>query len=449
MAIVRKKESLGLLIGDVAVFTISLWATLAIRNLNLPTSDNFMAHLAPFSLLFMVWILVFFIAGLYDKHTLMIKSKLPQKVLTAHIFNIAIASLFFYAVPFFAIAPKVTLFLYLLVSTAVLSFWRFGVYPKVSSSVATNIIVLGSGPDVDTLVQRLGASEGQYLKIKNVLKPEDLVSSPEKTILSFIQSELDEAQASVIAIDLLNPSIQKNLPALYSLIFSGIQFINIQDVYEDVTDKVPLTMINEAWFLEHASIEPNVIYDSIKRFMDICITLPLMIVPIVSYPFVWLAIKLEDGGPFFYTAERIGEKGEKIKMSKIRSMSVMDEGNQLGQHANKITRVGKIVRVTRLDEFAQLWSVLKGDLSLIGPRPEFPKLVDLYIKEIPHYNARHLTKPGLSGWAQIHHEKPPHTVEETIEKLAYDLYYIKNRSLLIDLKIALQTIKTLLSRVGV
>lgn len=107
------------------------------------------------------------------------------------------------------------------------------------------------------------------------------------------------------------------------------------------------------------------------------------------------------------------------------------------------------MRKSRLDEFPQLWSILKGESSLIGPRPELPKLVELYKKEIPHYNVRHLIKPGLSGWAQIHHEKPPHSVEETKEKLAYDLYYIKHRSVWLDQKIALQTIKTLLSRVGV
>jgi lipopolysaccharide/colanic/teichoic acid biosynthesis glycosyltransferase len=89
-----------------------------------------------------------------------------------------------------------------------------------------------------------------------------------------------------------------------------------------------------------------------------------------------------------------------------------------------------------------------GDLSLIGPRPEFPGLVDLYHQQIPYYNMRHLIKPGLSGWAQVHHDKPPQTIEETKEKLAYDLYYLKNRSVALDIKIALKTIKTLLSRTG-
>ena len=212
---------------------------------------------------------------------------------------------------------------------------------------------------------------------------------------------------------------------------------------------VPLGLINEVWFLKHASIEPNVIYDITKRAMDIVIALPLFAFSLLVYPFVWLFVKIEDKGPLFYTPERIGESGRPIKIYKFRTMSVMDSGNQLGQNANKITKIGKIMRVTRIDELPQLWNILNGDMSLIGPRPEFPTLVELYKKEIPHYNVRHLIRPGLSGWAQIHHEKPPHSVEETREKLALDLYYIKHRSVWLDLKIALQTIKTLLSRVGV
>ena len=119
--------------------------------------------------------------------------------------------------------------------------------------------------------------------------------------------------------------------------------------------------------------------------------------------------------------------------------------------SEKVTRIGNILRRTRIDEFPQLWNVLKGDLSLIGPRPETPYLAELYEKEIPYYNIRHFIQPGLSGWAQIHHGKPPKFgvgYDETKEKLSYDIYYIKNRSLLLDFYIGLKTIKTLFSRTG-
>lgn len=444
MATKRKSQFIGILLGDLVVFVVSLWISLALRNLSLPTQTVFLDHLAPFSLLFVVWIIVFFIAGLYDRYTLLIKSKLPSRVISSQVFNLVLAGVFFYSVPYFGLTPKLTLFLDLIVSTILVAIWRLVLYPRMTSSNALPVLILAEGNDIDYLKNKLEENSGNSpIKIVAVIKPSDLSD------ISSVKDILKKNDCSVVAVDLINPHVQKFSNELYSLIFGGVQFVEVQDLYEDTTDKVPLGLINEMWFLEHASIEPNFVYDAFKRLMDICISLPLMIVPLVTYPFVWIAIKLEDGGPFYYNPERVGQKGVLIKMQKIRSMSVMDEGTQLGEHANKITRVGKIVRVTRLDEFAQLLSVLKGELSLIGPRPEFPKLVELYKKEIPHYNVRHLIKPGLSGWAQIHHEKPPHSVEETKEKLAYDLYYIKHRSVWLDLKIALQTVKTLLSRVGV
>ena len=117
-----------------------------------------------------------------------------------------------------------------------------------------------------------------------------------------------------------------------------------------------------------------------------------------------------------------------------------------------VTRVGKFLRFTRIDELPQLWNVLRGDISLIGPRPEKPSYAAIYEKEVPYYNVRHLIQPGLSGWAQIYHKTPPKfaaSSEDTAMKLSYDLYYIKNRSFLLDLTIALKTVKELVSRKGV
>jgi lipopolysaccharide/colanic/teichoic acid biosynthesis glycosyltransferase len=132
-------------------------------------------------------------------------------------------------------------------------------------------------------------------------------------------------------------------------------------------------------------------------------------------------------------------------------MSFNDDESGENKINNKITKVGGFLRKSRLDEIPQLWNVWRGDLSLIGPRPELPALAKVYEKEVPYYNVRHLIPPGLSGWAQLYHENHPHqgvNVEETKNKLSYDLYYVKNRSLMLDLKITLKTIKALLSRTG-
>lgn len=447
MTTTRKRQFFTLVLGDLFVFAVSLWVALLLRNLAIPQSAEFFNLATPFLFIFALWHLIFFISGLYDAHVLLIKSKLPKRVFTAHVSNVALASIFFYLIPYFGVTPKVILFLYLIVSTLCIAFWRFGIYQKIVQHNTVEMLILGEGEDIEYLKKRLDTTiHNSPIKVIDVIYP---TQYEKEGLLEKIKSVVSLHPQVVVAVDLSNPVIQKNADQLYGFIFNKVQFVEVQNVYEDVTDMVPLGLINEVWFLKHASIEPNVIYDVIKRAMDILIAIPLFVVSLLVYPFVWMGMKIEDGGALFYTPERIGESGKPIKIYKFRTMSVMDSGNQLGQNANKITRLGKIMRVTRIDELPQLWNILNGDMSLIGPRPEFPTLVELYKKEIPHYNVRHLIRPGLSGWAQIHHEKPPHSVEETREKLALDLYYIKHRSVWLDLKIALQTIKTLLSRVGV
>jgi lipopolysaccharide/colanic/teichoic acid biosynthesis glycosyltransferase len=166
-----------------------------------------------------------------------------------------------------------------------------------------------------------------------------------------------------------------------------------------------------------------------------------------------LAIKLDSNGPIFIVQERVGRKSKPIKIFKFRTMTANDNGvYSNGKSENKVTDVGAFLRTSRLDELPQLWNVVRGELSLIGPRPELPSLVAQYEKDIPYYGIRHLTKPGLSGWAQIYHDNHPHhglAVEQTTEKLSYDLYYLKNRSFVLDVTIAIKTIKKLLSRSGI
>jgi lipopolysaccharide/colanic/teichoic acid biosynthesis glycosyltransferase len=214
-----------------------------------------------------------------------------------------------------------------------------------------------------------------------------------------------------------------------------------------------LSVVTHTWFLENVSLRPKRVYDIFKRGMDIIISAMLFIISLPFYVLVFILIKLEDRGPLFIVQERIGKNDEVIKILKFRSMTTNDQGEYSSEKAqtNKVTRVGLFLRQSRIDELPQLWNVLKGDVSLIGPRPELPALVKLYEKEISYYNTRHLIKPGLSGWAQIYarHGHGQIATEETKEKLSYDLFYVKNRSLVLDITIALKTIRTLLSRSGI
>ena len=168
------------------------------------------------------------------------------------------------------------------------------------------------------------------------------------------------------------------------------------------------------------------------------------------FPFIAAAVKLNSPGNVFYTQKRIGKGGQMFWLLKFRSM-VQDAEKDGAKWAEKedtrITKVGNFLRKSRLDELPQLWNVLKGEMSFIGPRPERPEFVRELEKQIPFYQTRHLIKPGLTGWAQINFPYGA-SVEDAMEKLQYDLYYIKHRSLVLDFGVVLKTIKIVLSRGG-
>src|SRR3972149_2777495 len=255
----------------------------------------------------------------------------------------------------------------------------------------------------------------------------------------------------IIAVVFSHQEITPLLPHLYNLIFSKVRFIDSHRIYEDIFDRIPLSLVTYSWFLENISVSPKFTYDFLKRIMDIVLSFFLGLISFLLYPFVYIAVKFDDGGNIFIWQERVGQNNQEIKIIKFRTMSVDDSGEGEQGRENKVTRVGKFLRASRIDELPQLWNVLKGDISLIGPRPELPNLVHLYEKEISFYNVRHLIKPGLSGWAQLYQKVVPKfstDYEQTKTKLSYDLFYIKNRSFWLDIKIALRTVETLLSRSG-
>jgi lipopolysaccharide/colanic/teichoic acid biosynthesis glycosyltransferase len=425
MKIASKKEPAVLLVGDLICFVTSLWLSLLLRNLTLPSLGLFATHVVPFAMLFVVWIVVFYIAGLYGKHTVILRSKLPTILLNTLLTNAILAVAFFYFIPFFGITPKTVLFIYLVVSFAAVLAWRMYGYFIIGSARKENAIIIGSGRETEELKEEINRND--IYNIRFVPKSED---------------------ASVIVIDLSDERVEPLLPDLYSLIFSGVKFIDIHKLYEDIFERVPLSLLKYNWFLENVSSAPKAGYDAMKRLMDMAFALAALVVTAPFFPFIALAIKLDSEGPAFISQERFGQNNKIVNLFKFRSMTGNDKGKWPGHNDDRITKVGAFLRRSRIDELPQLWNVLKGDISLIGPRPDIHDLGIKLQQEIPYYNVRNIVRPGLSGWAQINQDVVPHNLEDTKIRLAYDLYYIKNRSLLLDLQIALRTIKTLASRVG-
>lgn len=451
MTLVPRREYLILLAGDIVVFALSLWITLALRRLEIPESELFRQHLVPFSLLFLAWVGVFFLAGLYGKHTRLFRSRLPATIFYTQVVNVLLAALFFFFFSFFGIAPKTVLILYLIVSFVLIFLWRVGIFTRLPNARRLKGVLIASGPDAQALADEVRNDKRYPFEFAYVI---DTAKAPKHEVIREACRMISESEIMFLVINFSDNAVSAAMPIIYDAAFHKprFAFVDVIDLYREVFDRVPLTMLTYEWILEN--LNASRAYDFLKRFIDIVFALMFGLLSLIVYPFVMLAIKLDDGGRIFITQDRIGRYQKTIRIIKFRSMSGNDEGNygkNNGKSELRVTRVGKWLRVLRIDELPQIWNILLGDLSLVGPRPELPALANQYSARIPHYNARHLIAPGLSGWAQIRHDRHPHhgaAIQETKEKLSYDLYYLKHRSLLLDVFIALQTIRIVVTARG-
>lgn len=232
----------------------------------------------------------------------------------------------------------------------------------------------------------------------------------------------------------------------------GRTVIGMCDWCERELQRIPPELVNNQWLIQaggFALLEGSLSW-RIKRFGDFIGAMGLLAVTSPLVGIAALAIWLEDGGPVFYSQTRTGLRGKSIKIRKLRSMKKNAEKNgaQWAKSSDpRITRVGRIIRSTRIDELPQLVSVLNGDLSLIGPRPERPEIEEGLVTEIPHYRIRHWIRPGLSGWAQVSYPYGA-SIEDSRMKLAYDIYYLRNAGFLLDMLILMKTIKLVSRREG-
>lgn len=443
MKILRKKFArFMLLIGDIAVLSISLYLGLAIRYLQWPGAELLSTHFQAFVWLFIIWVGIYFIAGLYDRQTLFFTKALPRRIFRAQIANSILAVIFFYTIPYFAITPKTNLFVFVAVSFGLILLWRNLGIRLVASwlqpAQQPHMILIAAGQPADQLAEKI-RTDYQGIRLARHVDPHDHSAAD----LYRVAVNTTSTGPLFVVVDTNHPTVRSALPQLYNLLYSNVRLLSFDTVYEQIFERVPLPQIRHRWFIEQINLSPHVAYDQFKRIMDVIISGGLLILSAPFFPLVAVAMWFDDGRPIFYTHERVGQGGKRISITKLRSMKTGD--------SEEVTSLGWFLRRTRLDEFPQLWNVFVGDLSLIGPRPETLELVEQYQKKIAYYNARHLIKPGISGWAQLKHEDPPKyqmEVDKTRQKLSYDLYYVKHRSLLLDIQIALRTLQIIFSQSG-
>lgn len=443
-----KKEAFVLVIGDLIALFAALWISLFLRYGTAPSGSLLSTHLSVFSVIFIIWIIVYSIAGLYDKLNFFSERKFSRGLIRAQIINSALAIAFFYLVPSVAITPKIVLFIYVVVSFALLYLWREVLITHLPLRRKQRVLLIAAGEEMQQFKDEMDNNPRYGIIVAAAINLDE--ANPEE-LQRDITSLIEREQVEVVIVDLYHEKAQAMVSSLYTFLFSRIVFVNFHQFYEVVFNRIPLSVVTHSWFMENISPRSTQMYDVLKWLMDMVAALILGIVTSPIWIAAAIAIKWQDGGNLFFVHDRVGKNNKIFKNIKFRSMFSHKEVDGLSKNP-EITKVGHFIRKTRIDELPQLINVLRGDISLIGPRPEVPVLVKQYEQEVPYYPVRHLIKPGLSGWAQLYQKDPPKVSVDAYKtriKLSYDLYYIKNRSFTLDLRIALKTIAALLSRSGV
>jgi len=338
--------------------------------------------------------------------------------------------------------------------------WRF-IYIRLytSQGLMGRVLVVGAGENGRSFAQMvnellpapvnlIGFIDDDLEKVGTSLEGFRIFAGSERLL-----ELVEEFNISDVVVAITGEMRGQTFQALLDTQERGVEVTRMRTIYEELMGRVPIHHLESDWVIRSFVDEARAsgFYLIASRALDILAALIGLLVFALMLPFLALAILLDDGWPIFYTQARLGKGAKEFEMLKLRTMIKNAEADGKAQvaeeHDPRVTRVGHFLRRTRLDEFPQFWNVLRGEMSMVGPRAERAELVAKYQKKIPFYRARLMVKPGLTGWAQINYGYAS-TVEDTEIKLEYDLYYIKHRSVWMDILVILRTITTVLSRKG-
>lgn len=353
----------------------------------------------------------------------------------------------------------------LIFAATLLFFWR-GLFSRINSvpEFANRTLIFGEGPLADLLETEFESRPelglrvvGRFLPTTNgnghrSYQPAEFACDPCGTkAAEDLSNTVKLLRATRIVVAMGDRRGKLPVDVLLALKCRGLQVQDGVDVYEAITGKVPIESIRLGWLLFSPGCYASRFHLAYKRSASILVSIIGLLLSLPLLPFIILAIKLTSPGPALYRQKRVGREGVVFNCYKFRTMRADAEADTGATWAAdddpRITRVGKFLRMLRLDEIPQLWNVLKGDMSLVGPRPERPEFTELLSREIPYYQLRHTVRPGITGWAQIRY-KYASSLEDAKEKLRYDLFYIKNMSVGLDLLVFFQTIKVILFSQG-
>jgi exopolysaccharide biosynthesis polyprenyl glycosylphosphotransferase len=426
-------KKLFLLAGDVAALYLSLALALIIRYGTGSAADSFSVHIGPFSTLFLLWLLVLYLADLYRPTALRSNTAIATSLSIAVIVATSLSMIALYLFSdFFILTPKTNLLILGVVFLVIDTAWRALTRTRFTAG-AESIILLGNSPQAAEVAGYLAENPHTGYRVASWVKD----GAPD--LLATLTAAVHASRATAVVVP---NSIAKDsgiLGAVYRLLPLEVSIIPLSGFYELIFERTPIDALDESWFIQHISTR-RPFYDPAKRLIDI-VTACLGLV--VFSPFILLialAVALSSPGPVIFRQERIGKNGVPFTLVKFRVMVEHHDGSPVTTPNDpRFTRIGRFLNYTHLNELPQLWNVLVGNISVTGPRPESASLVATY-RQLPYYDLRHIVKPGLTGWAQINFRAST-SPEEAYEKLKYDIFYIENRSVFLDVLIVVRTVR--------
>lgn len=441
----RSLRKILLLVGDIGVLYLSLFLLVFIRYGNdwQVQWDN---HFTPFSLIFPIWIATLYGSYLYEARFFRPSIDALRAMGIAVFLSIFGSIAAFYLFPPGLIQPRKNMVIFAAIFGILLVTWRYLAYKVAKTQIETNVLFLGNSKEVRELLKFFKDNPDLRYTNRGVI---------EKVPTKFqtISEQIEKDKIGLVVVQA--PEKSNYIKHLFPFLATGITVIELEEFYERLLNKVSPEMINDTWFIRNLEDLNLGAYELGKRSMDILIGVLGIVLLIIFYIPVALAIKLDSKGPIIFRQKRVSKNGQTFWMYKFRTMKALTtDGSAETKGASwtkkndkRVTKIGQILRVTRIDELPQFWNILRGDLSFVGPRPERPEFVEELSEEIPYYNMRHLVKPGLTGWAQINYGYGS-SITDARAKLQYDIYYAKKRSLMLDIAILLKTVKIILTRQG-
>jgi sugar transferase (PEP-CTERM system associated) len=392
--------------------------------------------------------------GLYEVHLrASVLARVTRQGL-AFLLGWVLLTVLYYAIPTTYVGRGV-LGIALVLAYLVVALWWLAFVSFVDADIfKRRVLILGAGKRAVEITRRMRRRTDQrgFKILGHVPIGADPVIVPTASLLQLDGDLCDWATRRRVNEIVVGPDERRGtLPveALLQCKQRGIAVTDLTDFFEREAGKIKMDLTNPSWLVFSDGFNLSPVRRTIKRVLDVVSTCALLL---VSWPFMLLtalAIRLESGrgAPVLYRQERVGEYGKPFAVIKFRSMRTDAECDGVARwaatHDDRVTRVGRIIRKLRLDELPQLWNVLRGDMSIIGPRPERPQFVDAFKNRIHYYSLRHCVKPGLTGWAQLRYPYGS-CLEDAEEKLKFDLFYVKNHNLMFDLAILVQTVEAVL-----